>query len=141
MAYTQNPTIQHSLFFHQPRIEYCTVYVDINNHIHKVQSLERGVFDVVISTEMLEHDKYYKESLKSMIEYLKPNGLFILTCATKGRRAHGIKSFSPQDSPLTTDYYKNIEIKDFSNHFNYFYEYFLEIDETVGDFRFAGIKR
>lgn len=69
-------------------------------------------FDVVISTEMLEHDKEYDKSLQVMQRLLKPKGLMILTCACVGRNEHGTINHSPQDSPLTHDYYKNLMPKD-----------------------------
>ena len=45
-------------------------------------------FNVVISTEMLEHDKYAEESVKNMVRLLAPNGLLIITCAGPLRKEH-----------------------------------------------------
>ena len=46
---------------------------------------------------------------------LKPNGLFCFTCASSGRREHGTRRTTPQDSYGTigglsdmSDYYKNL---------------------------------
>ena len=49
-------------------------------------------FDTIISTECFEHDPTYKESLLKIYDMLKPNGLFLFTCATTGRPVHGVKS-------------------------------------------------
>ena len=77
-----------------------------------------GSFDVVISTECLEHDMHYRESLIKITELLRPGGLLIITCATTGRPEHGTIRTSVQDS-LTTqlggawaEYYKNLTYED-----------------------------
>jgi SAM-dependent methyltransferase len=70
------------------------------------------VFDVVISTEALEHDKDWRESLAAMVAALKPGGLLILTCATTGRHEHGTRRTSPGASPYTPLYYGNRTAKD-----------------------------
>lgn len=69
--------------------------------------------DVVISTEMLEHDRFWKDSVRKMVEILKPGGLLIVTCATFGRMPHGVTGHAPQDSPYTNDYYGNVLEEDF----------------------------
>ena len=42
--------------------------------------------DIIISTEAFEHDIHYGDSLRNIIRMLKPNGLFMFTCATIGRK-------------------------------------------------------
>jgi SAM-dependent methyltransferase len=79
--------------------------------IHELNEPE--TYDVVISTEMLEHDKHWQTSLRQMYSNVKPGGLFILTCAAPERPEHGTTRTSPQDSPFTTDYYRNISAEDF----------------------------
>lgn len=65
-----------------------------------------GDYDTVISTEMLEHDVHWRESLLAM---LKLAGEFLIfTCAGPGRAEHGTTRTSPDDSPFTNDYYRNI---------------------------------
>jgi len=77
-----------------------------------------GSFDVIISTECLEHDMYYKESLIKMTELLRPGGIMIITCATTGRPEHGTLRTSAQDSFTTqlegpwAEYYKNLTWED-----------------------------
>lgn len=69
-------------------------------------------FDTVISTEMLEHDCHWKESLRNMYRLLRPGGLLIITCATGVRPEHGTTNHCPADSPLTNDWYKNLSPHD-----------------------------
>ncbi len=63
--------------------------VDILSLAHKFKSKEK--FNVVISTEMLEHDKFAEESVKNMIKLLVSNGLLIITCAGPLRKEHEIE--------------------------------------------------
>lgn len=69
-------------------------------------------FDIVISTECFEHDKYWRETISNCIRLIKPGGLFLFTCATTGRQEHGTSRTTPQDSPFTykefNDYYMNL---------------------------------
>jgi len=80
--------------------------------------IDEPVYDVVISTEMLEHDMYWEKSLQNMLELLKPKGLLIITCATTGRPEHGTRRSDPFTSPFTSkidewcDYYRNLTIED-----------------------------
>lgn len=69
-------------------------------------------YDVIISSEMLEHDKDYKASMERMYNLLKDWGLLLVTCAGKGRAEHGTVRTSPRSSPYTNDYYMNIELTD-----------------------------
>jgi len=69
-------------------------------------------YDVIISTEMLEHDKDYMASLIRMYGLLRPWWLLLVTCAGKGRPEHWTTRTSPNSSPYTNDYYKNIELSD-----------------------------
>lgn len=58
-------------------------------------------FDVVITTEMLEHDKYARESVINAFRLLKPGGLLIGTAANVNRPPH--YEFTGED-----EHYKNI---------------------------------
>jgi len=84
--------------------------VDLEVPIHEFN--RPNYYDVVVSTEMLEHDQYWKESLRQMYENLKPGGLLMITCAGPNRAEHGTKRTTPHDSPFTTDYYRNISLDD-----------------------------
>jgi len=87
--------------------------VDVVCPIHEY--IHPNEFDVVISTEMLEHDRHWEESLRSMYANLKPNGLLILTCAGPKRQEHGTTRTTPGDAPFTNDWYRNITLEDFSS--------------------------
>lgn len=98
-------------------------------------------FDVVISTEMLEHDSQYTNSLANMLDLTRSGGLLLITAAGTGRPEHGTAAHHPGDSPATHSYYKNItvemlaaaiELEDFE---------WFEISYDSTDIRFAGIKR
>lgn len=99
-------------------------------------------YDVVISTEMLEHDKSYKESLRQMYENLKHGGLFILTCAAPNREEHGTSRQKSADSPFTNDWYRNISIEDFSEVLppELFTSYTIEYRRNQEDLMFWGRK-
>ncbi len=80
---------------------------------------ENETFDTIISTECFEHDPTYKESFLKIYAMLKKDGLFCFTCASTGRREHGTRRTTPQDSYGTignledmSDYYKNLTEKD-----------------------------
>ena len=74
-----------------------------------------NTLDTIISTECFEHDPEYKESFVKIYNMLKPDGLFCFTCASTGRREHGTRRTSKEDSYGTiggledmSDYYKNL---------------------------------
>ena len=114
--------------------------VDVVTRVHEFNPGKQ--YDVVVSTEMLEHDSNYLVSLIKMRNLTKSNGLLIFTAAGLNRPEHGTSSCHPKDSPLTHDYYKNITsdmIIDAllpEEHFSWF-----EISYINTDIRFAGIKR
>jgi SAM-dependent methyltransferase len=60
--------------------------VDVVSKAHEFKSKTK--FDVVISTEMLEHDKYADESIKNAWKLLKKGGYLIITAANVGRAPH-----------------------------------------------------
>lgn len=113
--------------------------VDILCPIHELEG--ENEYDVIICTEMLEHDQYYTASLAKMVDLLRPGGLLLLTCAGFGRAEHGTKRTTPENSPATTDYYKNIclsDVLEFDREFK-FSEYGISYKNL--DFRFYAIKR
>lgn len=65
-------------------------------------------FEVVVSTEALEHDRWLDKTLHRAMEFLRPGGLLMLTCATGDREEHGTENADPACSPFTTDYYCNV---------------------------------
>ena len=118
------------------------VDVVCSGHLFKSDDL----FDVVISTECFEHDEYWQQTLKNVINnLLKEGGLFLFSCAAPGRPEHGTKKTSPKDSPFTTDYYRNLSEEDIRSVLdcdNIFSNYkFKTRTEFPQDLYFYGIKK
>jgi SAM-dependent methyltransferase len=112
---------------------------------------ENYTFDTIISTECFEHDPEYKKSFIKIYNMLKPNGLFCFTCASTGRREHGTRRTSPNESYGTignienmSDYYKNLtefhlnEVLNLNNLFTVWDTYYNPISY---DLYFVGIKK
>ena len=100
-------------------------------------------FDVVISTEMLEHAVNWQSALERMYELLKSGGLFLLTCAGEGRSEHGTTENAAWASPHTNNYYCNVSDRMFSAVIdpNLFDVYYLKNDKQNFDLQFYGIKK
>jgi len=79
--------------------------VDVVGLAHEYEP-ERAEFDVVISTELLEHDPHWKKTLNHAADLLRPGGLLLLTCAAPPRPEH-----NHDDSP-TPGYYENRSVED-----------------------------
>jgi SAM-dependent methyltransferase len=47
-------------------------------------------FDVVISASMLEHDRHWEKSLRKMVEFLKEDGILLLSWGGALNRAHDL---------------------------------------------------
>jgi predicted methyltransferase len=47
-----------------------------------------GLFDVAISTSVLEHAENWREMIAAAFKWLKPGGMFIMTCAGPGWAPH-----------------------------------------------------
>lgn len=62
-------------------------------------------YDLVISTEMLEHLDDWWDSLDVAAQVLRPGGWFVGTCASLGRAPHGATG---APSPAPGEYYDNI---------------------------------
>jgi len=107
-------------------------------------------YDIIVSTECFEHDKYWDKTLLNIIRMLKSGGLFFFTCATTGRAEHGTSKSEPLTSPLTIriedwkNYYKNLteqDIKEILEMDKIFSEYEFNVDEKHHDLNFWGIKK
>jgi len=104
-------------------------------------------FDVVISTNALEHDIYYKFTLKKMVSLLKHGGLLIFSAANSFKE-HGTKRKNPTSSNTSlmsekwSNYYKNLNPKDIVDVLDLneiFSSYKLEV--IAKDLTFWGIKK
>lgn len=85
---------------------------------HEYSEKPAGYFDVCLTTEMLEHDPYWRLSLQHMVTMTRLGGSLIISCAGPGRGPHGVKFYqdpkteniSPEYHPWgpERDYYWNI---------------------------------
>lgn len=109
--------------------------VDLVCPIHK---LDLDKFDVVVSAEMLEHDEYWKESLRKM--YDLSNGLIAISCAGKDRPEHGTTR-TGSNWGTSSDYYRNIEPNDIKEIYkeDMFKEWYFEENTNSHDTYFYGI--
>ncbi|PRF64474.1 hypothetical protein C6Q09_24600 [Burkholderia multivorans] len=123
--------------------------VDLVCPAHEL-GLPPNTFDVIVSTECLEHDRYWDQTLRNAVRMLRPGGLLLITCATEGRPEHGTRRTTPQDAPLLefadsewADYYRNLTETDIRAALNidetFSYVEFSTNDETH-DLYFFGIK-
>ena len=62
--------------------------VDRVMNAHRLEFAD-DAFDVVVSTEMLEHDDAFWESMREMGRVLKPRGVLIVTARGNGFMPHG----------------------------------------------------
>jgi hypothetical protein len=115
--------------------------VDIVMPAHEYAASTDIQFDVVISTEMLEHDCHRADSLKGIYNLAKSGGLILLTAATTGRFKHGTHDAFPDSSPFTLDYYENVTSEMLTEELvKYgFTDYKISVVDT--DIQFWGIKR
>ena len=108
-------------------------------------------FDLIISTEVFEHDMFYQKSIQNIIRMLKPGGAFIFTCASTGRPEHGTrKSDGSRDAPLLaniseewSDYYMNLtedDIRKIKGFDEAFPDGLFEYNPNPGDLYFFGVK-
>lgn len=68
-----------------------------------------GSFDVAISCETMEHNPFWRGTLRNMTRLCRPGGLLVMTCAAPGRPEHGTRRTTPRDAPLIPwDYYHNL---------------------------------
>lgn len=122
--------------------------VDVVSLAHEYNDPDSS-FDVVVSTEMLEHDMYWRESLLNMLRLLKSGGMLLITCAGEGREEHGTirqvghwhPAFAHQGF---NEYYKNLNEEDFREVFDCdteFSQYKFEDNPESCDTYFYGIKR
>ena len=116
-------------------------------------------FDTIISCECFEHNPFYKETIQNAVRMLKPNGLFLFTCATTGRAVHGTKSSDEINKPKhkkwitmpnvfvqgwDNEYYKNLtenDIRDSINIDKFFKTYEFSVNEHHHDLYFWGLKK
>lgn len=113
--------------------------VDMVCKIHELPFKE--AFDTVVSAEMLEHDEYWRDSLKKMYAMCKPDGYIVISAAGDGRPEHGTTRTGAHWG-TSNDYYKNILEEDFHEIFlpEMFSIYEISHDRNHGDIFFLGKK-
>jgi SAM-dependent methyltransferase len=80
--------------------------VDVVSLAHNLTYAD-GYFDVVISTEALEHDHYWRRTLETMHRLLRQDGLFIFTAASTNFPQHHAECSSEPG------YYRNLVPEEF----------------------------
>ena len=122
--------------------------VDIVTEGHNL-SLPANTFDLIVSTECFEHDRFYGHTLKNIVRLLKPGGMLLFTCATTGRPEHGTLRTTSQDAPFLAqfgewaNYYKNLDESDIRKVLDIesvFSQYEFGIGQENFDLYFWGIK-
>jgi SAM-dependent methyltransferase len=109
-------------------------------------------FDVVISSECLEHDMHWRKTVGKIVEMVRPGGLFVMTCATTGRAEHGTlrtragDSFSTMlgDDEAWQNYYGNLTEEDLRGVVaveDTFSWARFHVNTASRDLYFAGVKR
>ena len=71
-----------------------------------------GQFDVVLSTECLEHDPTWPRTVATMASKVRPGGLLLITCAGTGHGEHGTRKHPIAGMASDTDYYRNVDPHD-----------------------------
>lgn len=84
--------------------------------------IHEELVDVCVSTETLEHDPFWKKTLRNMYDNLAVGGALIMTCAGRYRGPHCIGT-APEDN-----YYMNVLPSDL---FSFFEEELLVFDTIV----------
>lgn len=110
-------------------------------------NLPNASFDIAISCECFEHNPHWTKSFNNMWDMLKPGGVLIASCASKGRLEHGTKRTMPAASPGTHsvewDYYRNLNEIDFRDNLDLekmFNKYIFVFNSNSRDLYFVGTK-
>jgi len=111
-------------------------------HMYKPSAL----FDVVLSTNALEHDLYWRQTLDAMLALLKPAGLLFFSVASSWPE-HGTKRNAPTHSGTSQmgaeweNYYQNLREVDIYKNFDLTQFSRCSISTFAEDLRFWGIKK
>ena len=112
--------------------------VDAVSLMHEYVGRKNEYFDFAISTEALEHDMYWLQSLLRVVRLLAPGGCLLLTCAGQGRHAHAMTT-APQGG-----YYANLTMGLLASvifSVATFKRAVLEDDPKAHDLRFFGWRK
>lgn len=118
--------------------------VDIISLAHKMTEKK---YDVVLSTNALEHDMFWHLTLAQMMRLTDRGGLMVFTCAYS-QRQHGTRATKPEDSGTAKleghwgEYYRNLKVLDIYSVVNperHFGSFMFGV--TGRDLRFWGIRK
>ena len=87
---------------------------------HDYSDKPHGYFDVAVTTETLEHDPFWRITLKKMIDFIRFEGTIMVSCAGPSRGPHGAAYYQDPDNPKQVrpeyhplgperDYYWNVK--------------------------------
>lgn len=108
-----------------------------------------GSFDVVLSTNCFEHDRYFPKTIANMVRLVRSGGLMFFTCKTTGGGEHGTVATDSFSSPFTSqidgwkDYYGNVDevmVREAVDVDACFTEYQFDVND-VFDITFWGLRR
>lgn len=100
-----------------------------------------GIYGLVISTNCLEHDCDWEKTVSRMTKMTHPLGMLIIQCASEGYPEHGTKLTTPDASPATPDYYRNLvyaDIEPYVGHMAFKMHWYNPISH---DLYFIGFKK
>lgn len=109
---------------------------------------ETESFDLVLCSEVFEHNPFWLETFVNMIRIAKPGGCVMFTCAAPGRFEHGTRRTTPEASPGTSardwQYYRNLSEADFARRIRLDYHFACQRSYSVTssrDLYFIGVKK
>ena len=118
--------------------------VDVVSIAHEYMPSES--FDVVLSTNALEHDLHWEKTLAAMFTFLKPGGLLFFSVAFDWSE-HGTKRHLPNDSGTSQmggeweNYYRNLCQMDLYKVLDWHQIDKYEMSTRQKDLRFWAIKK
>jgi len=74
-------------------------------HEYAGKGWDGRLFDAMISTECLEHDPHWAQTIRSCCQLVRPGGLILMTCASNPRPPHALHLWPD-------GYYRNLEPDD-----------------------------
>lgn len=111
---------------------------DPDNHLDRVIEADARTwlpdqpYNLVLSTELLEHVHDWRLCLNTMVNAMARNGFLVLTCAGLGRRPHGMHG---AEDLASGEHYRNINPVYLHAHLTFLNLKAIEIDVKGTDVR------